>query len=133
VAKTKSESAGTSPLEWFAAAIGLILLIFTFLVIGREAMMSETDQIPTLETKVVRIVPISTGFVVEFEAVNRSSATAAAVEIEGVLGDPSHPAETSGATLDYVAGDSSARGGLVFRNDPRKLPLAIRARGYQTP
>ena len=128
--RTASHAARTPALEWIAAALGLVALLFVFAVIGREAMLAEATQLPAIEVRVQRILPVPGGFVVEFEAANRSNGTAAAVGIEGVLGDD---VETSTATLDYVAGNASAKGGLFFKQDPRALPLEVRAMGFQTP
>jgi uncharacterized protein (TIGR02588 family) len=122
----------TPVLEWIAAAIGLALLLFVFGVIAREALIGSPDQAPAIEVTVRRVMPAGAGFVVEFEAVNRSGATAAAVAIEGVLGE-GPGAETSSATLDYVAGEARAQGGLFFRRDPRGERLVVRALGYQAP
>jgi uncharacterized protein (TIGR02588 family) len=118
----------TSALEWVAAGLGLLAILFVGAVIGREALTAEAAQLPALEVRATRIVPNAAGFVVEFEVVNRASGTAAAVEIEGKVG-----AETSNATLDYVAGNASAKGGLFFRQDPRGQKLELRALGFQTP
>jgi uncharacterized protein (TIGR02588 family) len=118
----------TSALEWTAAGLGLAAILFVGAVIGREAWTGEADQLPSLEVHATRIVPNAAGFVVEFEVVNHASGTAAAVEIEGELGT-----EKSNATLDYVAGNASAKGGLFFRHDPRGQKLELRALGFQTP
>lgn len=120
---------GTPALEWAAAGLGLALLLPVFAVIGNEALVGESDQLPAIEVEAVRIAPAGSGFVVEFEAVNRSTRTAAAVDVEGVLGD----AETSHATLDYVAGEGRSTGGLFFTHDPRGQRLTLRATGYQAP
>lgn len=123
----------TPALEWIAAAIGLILLVAVFAIIGREAMMAEEARPPAVTVQVTRIVASNNGFIVEFEAINRTNETAAAVAIEGTLGPAGDPVETSAATLDYVAGHATATGGLYFREDPRRHPLALRALGYQSP
>ena len=129
MAETRKHAAANTPaLEWLAAAIGLALIVLVAGVIGREAMTAETDQVPAIEVRMLRVLQVPTGYVVEFEAVNRSGATAAAVAIEGKAGE-----ETSTATLDYVAGHASTEGGLFFSHDPRKGPLELRALGFQTP
>jgi uncharacterized protein (TIGR02588 family) len=125
VAKRKRQAAPA--LEWIAAAVGLVLLGFILVVIGREAVTGETEKAPEIEIVVRRIVPNAAGFVVEFEAINRSAATAAGVDVEGTLGD-----ETSTTTLDYVPGGGRARGGLFFRGDPR-AGVDLRALGYRDP
>lgn len=127
------KSPPTSALEWIAAGLGLAGLLFVVAVIGREALTGEAEQLPVLEVHAERVLPNVAGFVVEFEVVNRASGTAAAVEIEGQLGPEASPIETSSATLDYVAGEASARGGLFFKHDPRGQKLELRALGYQAP
>lgn len=122
------QAANTPALEWLAAGLGLAMILFVAAVIGREALTVEQAQLPAIQVNALRVTPGPTGFVVEFEAVNLTSGTAAAVAIEGKSGD-----ETSTATLDYVAGNTSAKGGLFFRHDPRGAPLELRAMGFQTP
>lgn len=125
---SKKKPASTPALEWIAAGLGLVAILFVAFVIGREALSGEQAQLPSLEVRATRVVPNAAGFVVEFEVVNHASGTAAAVTIEGQAGD-----ETSSATLDYVAGNASAEGGVFFRNDPRGQKLELRALGFQTP
>jgi uncharacterized protein (TIGR02588 family) len=124
----KKQPASEPLLEWIAAGLGLAVILFVAVVIGREALIAEPDQLPALTVQATRVSPSAAGFVVEFEVVNHASGTAAAVEIEGELGD-----ETSSATLDYVAGNGRAEGGLFFKNDPRGQKLELRALGFQTP
>ena len=133
MAKTSTLASRTPALEWIAAALGLAALLFVVVVIGREALTVETEQLPAIQVETRRIAPIAGGFVVEFEATNQASGTAAAVEIQGQLGSADDPVETSSATLDYVAGHATAKGGLFFKQDPRKYPLEVRALGFQTP
>lgn len=120
--------ANTPALEWIAAGLGGAALLFVCAVIGREAWQGETTQLPVIEVRALGVTPAGNGFLVEFEAANRTSGTAAAVTIEGKAGD-----ETSSATLDYVAGNATAKGGLFFRADPRGKGLELRALGFQTP
>jgi uncharacterized protein (TIGR02588 family) len=128
MASSKTQPASTPVLEWIAAGLGLLAILFVVGVIGREALIDEPTQLPALEVRATRVVSNAAGFVVEFEVVNQASGTAAAVEIEGQSGD-----ETSSATLDYVAGNASAKGGLFFKHDPRRQKLELRALGFQTP
>jgi uncharacterized protein (TIGR02588 family) len=128
MASDGKQPASTPALEWIAAAIGLAAILFVAVVIGREALTGEPEQLPSLEVHATRVVPNAAGFVVEFEVVNHTSGTAAAVAIEGQSG-----AETSSATLDYVAGNASGKGGLFFKHDPRGQKLELRALGFQTP
>lgn len=133
MAATKQRPANTPPLEWISAAIGLILLAALLAIIGREALANELEALPAIEVRAARIAPSGTGFVVQFEAANRSSGTGAAVTIEGKLSGAGGEEETSTATLDYVPGESKVTGGLFFRQDPRRGTLDLRATGFQTP
>jgi uncharacterized protein (TIGR02588 family) len=128
MASDKKQPVSTPALEWIAAGLGLAAILFVAVVIGREALTAEAEQLPSLEVHATRVVPNAAGFVVEFEVVNHASGTAAAVAIEGQSGT-----ETSSATIDYVAGNASAKGGLFFRDDPRGRKLELKALGFQTP
>lgn len=128
MAAGKRKPVSTPALEAIAAALGLAAILFVGGMIGREALTGEPAQLPSLEVRATRVVPNAAGYVVEFEVTNRASGTAAAVQVEGALNE-----EMSSATLDYVAGNASAKGGLFFRNDPREQKLELRALGFQTP
>ena len=125
--------ARTSALEWIAAAIGLAMLLAVFAVIGREAMIAETAQPPSVTVRAERIVALEHGYLVEFEASNATSSTAAAVVIEGKIQPPGGEEEVATATLDYVAGHSRVKGGLFFERDPREGGLKLKPLGYQEP
>ena len=115
-------------LEWAAAAIGLLAALALLGILGREAMSGSPDEVPILETRLVAIESTPAGHVVQFEVANRSGQTAAAVQVKGVAGD-----EESDAEIDYVPGRSQARGGLLFRDDPRGQEIEIRVTGFQEP
>jgi len=133
VANKTPRTIDTPPLEWIAAGIGLLLLLFLLAVIGREAINGEAAELPAIEVAVLRIEPAASGYVVAFEARNQRDGTAAAVTIEGVLKAGGAEIETSSATVDYVPGKGATRGGLFFSKDPRTASLEVRALGYQTP
>jgi uncharacterized protein (TIGR02588 family) len=132
VPKAQPLAARTPLLEWIASAIGLLLTVAVLVVIGRQAMSGAPKEVPDIEVGVTRIVPVSTGYVVEVTARNRGGGTAAAVEIEGSLG-PGGAVETSSATFDYVPGHSERKGGLFFSQDPRRHILEVHALGYMKP
>jgi uncharacterized protein (TIGR02588 family) len=129
---TKDERTRTSTLEWIAAAVGLALLLAVLGVIGRQAVLGQSSQPPAITVAPSTIVALRNGYLVEFDAFNQASGTAAAVTIEGVLKDDAG-SETAMATLDYVAGQGSTQGGLFFTRDPRRGQLRLRALGYQHP
>lgn len=133
-AKSRANGKSQTPLlEWIAAGIGLLLTLGMLGVIGREALNGETEQLPVIAVAATRISPALPGYVVAFEASNKTAGTAAAVEIEAVLKDGEAIVETGKATLDYVPGHGKAKGGVFFLEDPRPHTLEIRALGFQTP
>ena len=121
------------PLEWAAAAVGLIVALALVGTILWHALASSSDAVPVIEVEAGRLVRSPHGHVVEFELANRSSATAASVQVEGVLKRGAARAETATATVDYVPGHSKAAGGLVFSEDPRRHALELRVTGYELP
>ncbi|HEX8302014.1 hypothetical protein [Sphingomonas sp.] len=120
--------ANTPPLEWIAAAVGLALILLVGGMIAREALDRQEAALPAIQVRPLRVEIGRAGFVVEFEAVNLSGGTAAAVAIEGKAGD-----ETSTATLDYVPGHGRVKGGLFFSKQDPRAGLGLRATGFQTP
>jgi len=138
----RKATAATSPLEWAAAAIGLAVALALFGAIGWEAATGGNGGPPELAVRALRTVPAAHGFVVEVEVRNRADATAAGVEIEGVLmagaagaagaAEPA-AAETGRATIDYVPGRAARRAGLLFTRDPAGYRLELRATGYREP
>jgi uncharacterized protein (TIGR02588 family) len=114
-------------LEWIASAVGLVLILGVMAVIARDAFNASADMAPDVTVTAIRMRPSGTGFLVEFEARNRSPVTAAQLTIEGKLPG----GETSTATIDYVPGRSVRRGGLFFSTEPNGVEL--RALGYQDP
>jgi uncharacterized protein (TIGR02588 family) len=130
----KQDKAPREPLlEWIAAGLGLVLTLGVIGVIGREAIAGETQQPPAIDVRAVSLRSMPSGFLVEVVAANRSGGTGAAVTIEGELKSGETSVETSDFTFDYVPGHAERRGGLFFKEDPRKHQLELRALGYQQP
>lgn len=126
-ASTSKQPAGPPLLEWVASALGLILTVGVMAVIARDAFASSADLAPDLTVTATRVRQVRAGFLLEFEARNLSPITAAQVTIEGKLPG----GETSTATIDYLPGRSSRRGGLFFGEEPRGVEL--RPLGFQDP
>jgi uncharacterized protein (TIGR02588 family) len=120
-------------LEWIAAGLGLVLTLGVLGVIGREAIAGDAEEPPAIEVRAVSVRPLASGFRVEVVAANRAGGTGAAVAIEGELMSGETSVETSDFTFDYVPGHAERRGGLFFKEDPRKHRLELRALGYQQP
>ena len=133
MAKRQSLRGKTPLLEWIAAAIGLLLILFIVAVIGREAVRQKATQPPVIAIQIGAISPAAGGYVVAFEAVNQANGTAVGVEVEGLLKTGPSVIEHSGVTIDYVPGHGRASAGLFFTHDPHSYALTIRATGFQDP
>lgn len=119
------------PLEWAAAALGLIAALVLLAIIGRVAITGDEKAVPVLTAQVERIAATPAGHVVEFRVRNLSDQTAAEVHVEGTIKGGAAE-ESSSATIDYVPGRSEANGGLIFAGDPRGK-LELRVTGYEIP
>ncbi|WP_310467298.1 hypothetical protein [Sphingomonas sp.] len=120
------------PLEWAAAAFGLVAALLLLGIIGREAVAGNDESVPVLVAEVERVAATPTGHVVEFRVRNLAGQTVAAVQVEGTI-NPGPEEEVSSASIDYVPGRSQASGGLIFTNDPRSAELELRVTGYEIP
>ena len=123
----------TPLLEWITAAVGLIVALVLLGILVREAVSGGQDPLPELVVEAAGLEAGHGGYALQFEVRNLSGRTAAAVRVQGVLRSGGQDVETSTATIDYVPGHSSARGGLQFTRDPRAHALDLRATGYQLP
>lgn len=124
MAKTKTKP---PVLEWLASAIGLILTLGVTAVIAQDAFSGSAEAPPDIEVVAKAPERVGQRWLVRFDAHNRAATTAAQVTIEGVLPG----GETSTATIDYIPGRSTRRGGLVFSSEPAGVRL--RPLGFQDP
>lgn len=129
----RAERSSPPPLEWIAAAIGLLLTLAVLGALGWESLKGSGNRTPVIETSISGITPTPVGYVVEIELHNRSSVTAAAVEVEGELTKADGTVATSTTTVDYVPGDSRRNAGVFFKDDPRRHRLEVRALGFAEP
>jgi uncharacterized protein (TIGR02588 family) len=72
-------------------------------------------------------------YLVSLKIRNSGNATAAALNVEGVVKQGGTNVETSLITVDYVAAGSERDAALFFANDPRQGELSVRAKGYIEP
>ena len=120
-------------LEWIAAGLGLMFLIALLAIIGAEAIVGGSHEPPAITIEIGEVKRAGNTYVADFEAVNASGGTAAALQIEGKLVDGSGEVETGLATIDYLPAHGKAKGGLIFSRDPTGLTIVARPLGYQTP
>lgn len=122
-----------TPLEFAASAAGLVLTLAMLAFIGWEALTRPGEVMPAVTVEPREVSEAGGVWVLRFEAVNHTPATAANVEITGTLSRDGREITSSSAMLDYVPGGSSVRGGLFFRTDPRGYEIELRAGGYAEP
>jgi len=118
--------------EWTAAGVGLVL---TVAVIGYSLWdgLAAQDGAPALKVEARPPQAIAGGHVVPLVVRNDSHATAAAVEVRGVLEQAGVVVEERRAVFAYVPGGGEARGGLVFERDPKAFTLRVAPEGYEEP
>lgn len=112
-------------LEWIMGGLGLLLTLGVLAVMLREAVAPGGP--PVIEPRLHAVLGGPGAWRAEVEVRNTGAATAAGVEIEGVLGD-----ETAAATLDYLPGDGRETVTLGFEADPR-AGLELHTRGWTEP
>ncbi|WEX10632.1 TIGR02588 family protein [Chelativorans sp. AA-79] len=119
-------------LEWIvggvSAAVTLAMIGFLLL-----QALSGRQEIPRIEVTVERIRAIGGSHHVEFRAVNRGGATAAAVLVKGRLMDGQDVVEEREVTFDYMPAHSEQQGALFFQNDPGSYRLSLQPEGYKKP
>ena len=120
-------------LEWASAAVGAMVALLLVGTLVAHGLKSARPPPPNLSVAAVGMASSGGGFLVAFDVANASPQTAASVQIEGRLNQGATEIETSRATIDYVPGGSSAKGGLIFAADPRTHRLELRVTGYELP
>jgi uncharacterized protein (TIGR02588 family) len=118
--------------EWIVAiaSAALVLGVLGFLIY--DGVRSPRTP-PDVTIEVDSIKTTGQGYLVLFRARNLGRTTAAEVLVEGELEADTGKVETSETTIDYVPAEGEERGGLYFRQDPRRLRLKLRAHGYREP
>lgn len=127
-----SGSGGTSAGEWIVAAVSGLLVLGAMGVLLHEAI-TERPTPPRIEVAVDSVARSGSGYVAEFTARNSGNQTAAGLSIAGELRSDTGSVERSEVTIDYLPARSTIRGGLFFREDPRRYVLEIRPLGYGEP
>lgn len=124
-ARKKAPSKTPRPvLQWVMAALGAAITLGAVGIVVWEAVQPPSP--PALSARIVAVQATAAGQVATVRVQNDGDDTAAAVDIEGVLGD-----QTATATLDYVPGHGHARAYLRFDADPRAATIAVK--GWSAP
>ncbi len=106
------------------AGLGGLVTIAVIGVVVWEALQPPSPK--TLSAQVVAVEQTPMGYVAVVKVNNDGDDTAAAVDIEGVLG-----AQTATASLDYVPGHGHAKAYLHFETDPRTAAVSVK--GWSAP
>lgn len=105
-------------LEWIMGGLGLLIVLAVLAVIGFEA--AGPREPARLEARLGEVRPAGSVWLAEVEVRNLGGETAAAVEVEGRLGD-----ETAAATLDYVPAHGRQTVTLAFPADPHAAEVSV--------
>lgn len=105
-------------LEWAMGGLGLLLVLAVLAVVAVQAFAAREPA--RLEAGLGEIRRAGPVWLAEVEVRNPGGETAAAVEIEGRLGD--HAAR---AVVDYVPAHGEASVTLVFPADPRAAQVSV--------
>ncbi len=132
MAQTEKTKAHTSTQTRWLAAVGMLFVLGSFTMLVRESFIAGPPA-AELSIQVDEIRPSADGYLVSLKIRNSGNATAAALNVEGVLNRGATNVETSLVTVDYVAAGSERDAALFFSNDPREGKLTVRAKGYIEP
>lgn len=121
------------PLAMIAGAIGFVLTLGLIGFIGWEAFHRAQARVPAVEVQAGEVHRTERGYVLEFDARNTTSHTAAAVQVEATLTAAGAKPVVSSVTLDYIPGHSTRKGGIFLPIDPSSGDLKLRALGYAKP
>ncbi len=105
-------------LEWAMGGLGLVIVLAVLAVIAAEALGGRDPA--RLEARLGEVRPAGAAWLAEVEIRNLGGETAAAVEVEGRLGD-----QTASATLDYVPAHGRRTVTLAFDADPRAAVVTV--------
>ena len=119
-------------LEWIAAAIGLVLVAGTALLLAWQGYANRASP-PDISVRVDKVSQVRNGFVATVRAVNVGGTTASGVKVEAELVSASGVAETSETTFQYLPPHSARTGGVFFRKDPRQFEIRLTPKGYESP
>jgi uncharacterized protein (TIGR02588 family) len=131
---SKKSSSSREPVmvEWIAGALGGLMVIGAIAYL-LYAEASGDATAPQVEFTVHKTEQQADGYVVEFEAKNTSSFSAAKFKIKGELRSGDQVIETAETELDYLPAYSSRAAGLYFQHDPSQSTLSIAPVAYSDP
>jgi len=130
--ESKRKNNKTPILEWLAAGIGLILVLFSIGFLLYSAIIKQ-DTPPDLVVVADNITKTEKGYLVKFSLENKGGNNASQVTVEGKLKKGEEDEETSSVTFAYAPSNSKKEGGLLFTKNPQEFQMELRALGYENP
>jgi uncharacterized protein (TIGR02588 family) len=118
--------------EWLLALLGLTLVVMTVSWIIWRGVMRESAP-PQISLQVQSVVATGNGYLLQVQALNQGSKTAADIKVTGTLSNASGEIETAELTFKFLPPGSPKQGGFFFAQDPRTLKLELSAKGYEAP
>lgn len=119
-------------IEWVTGVLSSLVVIGILAWVGYEALTQDAKP-PDLVIQVGQDDVMEAGHRVEFQVLNRSDRTAAAVTVRGEVIDAGTVLESAEVILDYVPADSKAGGAFIFITDTTNREIRIQPRGYADP
>jgi uncharacterized protein (TIGR02588 family) len=120
------------PWEWAFGIAGLLFVAATVVYLGYQALAGRRAP-PDIVLRTEPAIVVTGGYLVPISATNRGDLAAANVKVQGELKSDAAIVETSEMTFQYLPPRSERKGGLFFAHDPRRLTVAVSARGYEEP
>jgi uncharacterized protein (TIGR02588 family) len=119
-------------IEWATGVLSGLVVGSILAWVGYEALTQNTNP-PDLAIQVGQDSVIESGHRVEFQVLNRSDRTAAAVTVRGEVINAGNVLESVEVILDYVPAHSTAGGAFIFITDTTNREIRIKPRGYADP
>ena len=123
---------GTPWLKWATSGLGMALAIGAIGYLLWDGFTRD-GMPPSIVVQAENVVERPSGYIVQIRAINTSGSAAETVVVTGELKRNGHTVETSQTTFELIPGNSEAKGGLYFSEDPRELALDLRPEGYIEP
>ena len=122
-----------STAEWITLGVSsaILLSVVGFLVYHQ---LSAGDVAPVIEVqpRLEAVRAVGGAYYLPLEVVNGGGATAQDVRVLVSIGSGGER-ETSELLIDFLAGGATAKGVVIFRQDPRQRPLEVDVLSYLEP
>ena len=119
-------------LEWIVFAAGALLVSATVGYLAYDAI-AVTPSAPSLEILLGEPMPAPEGFSVPVVVRNRGTQAAETVVVRVDRRSSDGESESAELTLDFLPGDASRKGAVIFSGDPASSKLSALPVSFQQP